>query len=133
MQDLEQNDVPMERFSDVLAHLKSGEIQFLPSVILTKQQPSCYWSVCHGMRIAKNHSIATTSLEDVEQTLIPYALRFGTEPMNKDFKGNGYDLERTKVTHAKRIDTMMIICAFAKILLFTFGKPPISRLTYLYS
>ncbi len=50
-----------------------------------------------------------------------YEQRFVTEPMYKDLKSNGFDLERTKVTDAKRIDTFMILCAFAMILLLTLG------------
>jgi hypothetical protein len=34
---------------------------------------------------------------------------------------SGFNLERTKVTDAKRMDTLMILCAFAMILLLTLG------------
>lgn len=102
---IQEEDAPSEQLSDVLQRIKRGETQFFPSVWLTKAATA----------------IAATSLENPEDTLRSYAQRFGTEPMYKDLKSNGFDIETTKVTDAKRIDTLMILCAFAMILLLTLG------------
>ncbi len=51
-----------------------------------------------------------------EQAVATYEKRFGIEPMFKDQKSNGFDIEGTKVTDPKRIETLLIIMALAHIL-----------------
>jgi len=118
---IQEEDAPSEQLSDVLQRIKRGETQFFPSVWLTKAATAPV-AVCITWRNDCDEPlIAATSLENPEDTLRSYAQRFGTEPMYKDLKSNGFDLETTKVTDAKRIDTLMILCAFAMILLLTLG------------
>lgn len=118
---IQEEDAPSEQLSDVLRRIKRGETQFFPSVLLTKAATAPV-AVCITWRNDCDEPlIAATSLENPEETLASYAQRFGTEPMYKDLKSNGFDLETTKVTDAKRIDTLMILCAFAMILLLTLG------------
>ena len=45
-----------------------------------------------------------------------YGERFGIECMHKDWKTNAFDLEKTRVTDSKRIETILIPIAFAYIL-----------------
>lgn len=118
---IQEEDAPSEQLSDVLKRLRRGETLFFPSVLLTKAATAPV-AVCITWRNDCDEPlIAATSLENPEHTLASYAQRFGTEPMYKDLKSNGFDLESTKVTDAKRIDTVMILCAFAMILLLTLG------------
>jgi len=66
-----------------------------------------------------------------------YGLRFGIEPMHKDWKSNAFDLENTRVTDPKRIETLLIPIAFAYILCVLEGerkeetgdiiKPPVGK------
>lgn len=42
-----------------------------------------------------------------------YGKRFGIETMHKDWKSNAFDLEKTRVTNPKRIETLLIAIAFA--------------------
>ncbi len=51
-----------------------------------------------------------------EQAVNTYEKRFGIEPMFKDQKSNGFDIEGTKVTDPKRIETLLILMALAHIL-----------------
>jgi len=44
-----------------------------------------------------------------------YEKRFNIEPMHKDWKSNAFDLEKTRVTDPKRIETLLIPIAFAYI------------------
>lgn len=44
-----------------------------------------------------------------------YGKRFGIECMHKDWKSNAFDLETTKVTDQKRIETLLIAIAFAYV------------------
>lgn len=118
---IQEEDAPSEQLSEVLKRIKRGETQFFPSVVLTKAATSPLAVCITWRKDCEEPLIAATSLENPKDTLASYKQRFGTEPMYKDLKSNGFDLETTKVTDAKRMDTLMILCAFAMILLFTLG------------
>jgi hypothetical protein len=45
-----------------------------------------------------------------------YGLRFGIEAMHKDWKSNAFELEKSRITDPKRIETMLILIAFAYVL-----------------
>jgi hypothetical protein len=58
--------------------------------------------------------VAATS-EGADQAVAAYEKRFGIEPMFKDHKSNGFDIEGTKVTDPKRIETLLIVMALAHV------------------
>jgi hypothetical protein len=110
---IQEEDAPPEQLYDVLHRIQRGEQHFFPSVLLTKQATKPL-ALCIVWRSdCEEPMILATSLDNPEDTLAHYAQRFGTEPMYKDFKSNGFDIES--------IDTLMILCAFAMIMLFTMG------------
>jgi len=45
-----------------------------------------------------------------------YGLRFCIEPMHKDWKSNAFDIEKSRITDPKRIETLLIPMAFAYVL-----------------
>ena len=53
---------------------------------------------------------------------ILYGQRFGIEPTHKDWKTNAFELEKTRVTDPKRIETLLIPIAFAYILCVLEGE-----------
>ena len=55
------------------------------------------------------HQNLTTAIES-------YGKRFSIEPMHKDWKTNAFDIEGTRVTDAKRIETLLIPIALCYIL-----------------
>jgi hypothetical protein len=59
--------------------------------------------------------IVVATSEGAEQAVHTYEKRFGIEPMFKDQKSNGFEIEGTKVTNPKRIETLFIIMALAHI------------------
>lgn len=65
--------------------------------------------------------VATTSGNPANVDKI-YGKRFGIEPMHKDWKSNAFDLEKTRVTRPKRIETLLIPIAFAYILCVLEGE-----------
>ncbi len=65
--------------------------------------------------------VATTSVNPDRADEV-YGLRFGIEPMHKDWKTNAFDLENTRVTDPKRIETLLIPIAFAYILCVLEGE-----------
>lgn len=65
--------------------------------------------------------VATTSPDPTCVDAV-YGQRFTIEPMHKDWKSNAFDLERTRVTDSKRIETLLIPIAFAYILCVLEGE-----------
>lgn len=57
--------------------------------------------------------VIMTTLKSLEKTVQRYGERFSTEPMYKDCKGNIFDLERTRVSKAERIERLLIPIAIA--------------------
>jgi hypothetical protein len=60
--------------------------------------------------------MTTLSDSDTSRADTLYGLRFGIEPMHKDWKSNAFDIEKSKITDPKRIETMLIPIAFAYVL-----------------
>jgi len=65
--------------------------------------------------------VATTSPDPINVDEV-YGQRFTIEPMHKDWKSNAFDLERTRVTDPKRIETLLIPIAFAYVLCVLEGE-----------
>jgi hypothetical protein len=65
--------------------------------------------------------IATTAENPAAADII-YEQRFNIEHMHKDWKSNAFDLEKTRVTDPKRIETLLIPIAFAYILCVLEGE-----------
>ena len=49
-----------------------------------------------------------TTHANLPKAIQTYGDRFGIEPMHKDWKSNAFDIEGTRVTKAKRIETILI-------------------------
>jgi hypothetical protein len=65
--------------------------------------------------------VATTAGNPATADAI-YEQRFNIEHMHKDWKSNAFDLEKTRVTDPKRIETLLIPIAFAYILCVIEGE-----------
>jgi len=65
--------------------------------------------------------IATTSGSPIKAERT-YGKRTNIEPMHKDWKSNAFDLEKTRMTDPKRIETLLIPIAFAYILCVLEGE-----------
>ena len=60
--------------------------------------------------------VLVTTLDDSLKANKVYGQRFDIESMHKDWKTNAFDLEKTRVTDPKRIETLLIPIAFSYIL-----------------
>jgi len=66
--------------------------------------------------------IVATTEEKPAHADATYKQRFNIEHMHKDWKSNAFDLEKTRVTDPKRIETLLIPIAFAYILCVLEGE-----------
>lgn len=71
-------------------------------------------TITWGMSYEEPLIVIATS-QGAKQAIQTYEKRFGIEPMFKDQKSNGFDIEGTKVTDPKRIETLLILMALAHI------------------
>ena len=66
--------------------------------------------------------VVATTLANPTHADATYEQRFNIEHMHKDWKSNAFDLEKTRVTDPKRIETLLIPIAFAYILCVLEGE-----------
>jgi hypothetical protein len=79
-----------------------------------------------------------TSREDAALTVARYHDRMCIEPLNRDLKSSGYDLERGRMTAPKRLENLLIPLSFAYILAVIQGHveerihpvPPLKKRTH---
>ena len=119
---LNEGNKPEVKIASLIQKMKKGSRIILRNQTLTrdssfKMNVLLTWKKKYGEPLV----VATTSdkpfLSDTT-----YGKRFGIECMHKDWKTNAFDLEKTKVTDPKRIETMLIPIAFAYVLCMLEGE-----------
>ena len=98
--------------------LKPGNSFFFEDVTLRKTAPIRGFNLA-GKWLGKYRQVVTkepwyivTSLSTVKLATDAYSKRFGIEEMFRDFKGGGYNLEKTNLTDV-RLDKLMILLSLA--------------------
>ncbi len=101
---------------ELLEHFPQGTTRHYRQVTVTKTNEFVVnVTIQWGVQYDEPLMVIATS-EGAEQAVQTYEKRFGIEPMFKDQKSNGFDIEGTKVTDPKRIETLLIVMALAHIL-----------------
>ena len=104
------------QLAELLEHFPQGSTREYREVTLTKASEFLVTvTITWGLSYEEPLIVIATS-QGAEQAIQTYHKRFGIEPMFKDQKSNGFDLEGTKVTDPKRIETLLIPMALAHIL-----------------
>ena len=98
--------------------LKPGNSFFNQEVTIRKTAPITGFNLV-GKWLGKYRNFTTkepwyilTSLADIQAAVNAYKKRFGIEEMFRDFKGGGYNLERTNLT-GERLSKLLILCSLA--------------------
>jgi hypothetical protein len=98
--------------------LEPGNSFFNQEVTIRKTAPIRGFNLA-GKWLGKYRNITTkepwyilTSLADIQAAVDAYAKRFGIEEMFRDFKGGGYNLERTNLT-GERLSKLLILLSLA--------------------
>jgi len=98
--------------------LEPGNSFFNQEVTIRKTAPIRGFNLAGKWR-GKYRNITTkepwyilTSLADIQAAVDAYAKRFGIEEMFRDFKGGGYNLERTNLT-GERLSKLLILLSLA--------------------
>lgn len=119
---LNQANQPEMKIASMIQNMKKGSRVILRNQTLTrdssyKMNVLLTWNKKYDEPLV----VATTSGKPFLSDRT-YSKRFGIECMHKDWKSNAFDLEKTKVTDPKRIETMLIPIAFAYIFCMLEGE-----------
>jgi hypothetical protein len=109
------------KLADLVAFLPQGEMRSYPRTTVTKTSQWVVNVTLTWAADAKEPLMLMSTLKEAPLSLKTYQRRFGIEPMFKDHKSNGFNLEQTKITAPKRIATLLILTTFAHILCTTEG------------
>ena len=104
------------KVSKYLQQLHPGNRRFLQGCTITKannfiMNVAMFWDKAY-----EEPWIMMTTHTNLHETTQTYGNRSGIEPMHKDWKSNASDIEGTRVTDAKRIQTLLIPIALCYII-----------------
>jgi hypothetical protein len=103
------------KLAELLRYFPKGATRFYRHITVTKSNTFVVnVTITWGTQYDEPLMIVTT-FENAPSSLNTYQQRFGIEPMFKDHKSNGFNLEQTKVTKPKRIETLLIVMAIAHV------------------
>jgi len=115
-------DIPEVKVASLIRKMTKGSRHVLYNQMLTrnstfKMNVLLTWKEDYDEPLV----VATTS-DNPALADNTYEQRFNIEHMHKDWKSNAFDLEKTRVTDPKRIETLLIPIAFAYILCVLEGE-----------
>ncbi|MCX6666305.1 MAG: IS4 family transposase [Euryarchaeota archaeon] len=115
-------DTPETKVASLIKKMKKGSRRILYNQVLTrnssfKMNVLLTWDKKYDEPLV----VATTEGNPIHADAT-YKQRFNIEHMHKDWKSNAFDLEKTRVTDPKRIETLLIPIAFACILCVLEGE-----------
>lgn len=109
-------ELPETKIATLLRKLIKGSRRVLYDQIVTRDSTFKMNILLNWGKEYEEAMVVATTLAKPHRADIVYGQRFGIEPMHKDWKTNAFELEKTRVTDPKRIETLLIAIAFAYIL-----------------
>ena len=109
------------KLADLLTAFPCGETRHYRQVTVTKRSQFLVNVTITWSPSSEEPLLLITTFDGAPRALSTYQRRFGIEPMFKDQKSNGFNLEKTKVTDTKRIETLLLLTTFAHIFCTTVG------------
>lgn len=121
---LSSTDMPEKetKVASLIQKMVKGERYLLRNQILTRASTFPMNVLLTWKKEYDEPLIVATTSHNPERADKVYGLRFGIEPMHKDWKTNAFELEKTRVTDPKRIETLLIAIAFTYILCVLAGE-----------
>jgi hypothetical protein len=104
------------KVSEYLQTLHPGNQRFLRGCTITQSNNfvmnvAVYWGKAY-----EEPWVLMTTYANLPKAIQGYGHRYSIEPMHKDWKSNAFDIEGTRVTDAKRIETLLIPIALCYII-----------------
>jgi hypothetical protein len=110
------NEMPEVKIATLLAKMAKGSRQVLYNQIVTRKSKFTMNILLKWDKEYEEAMVVATTLNNPNIADEFYGKRFGIEAMHKDWKSNAFELEKTRVTDPKRIETLLIPIAFAYVL-----------------
>lgn len=104
-----------------------GQSKDLGEVLLTRKHRYRTGLVAHWQRGHKEPWLLATNYPSKHDTLRAYAKRMWTEEMFGDFKGNGFDLESTRLSDEARLSRLTMAVCLLYLWLIALGSATIKR------
>jgi hypothetical protein len=104
-----------------------GQSKDLGEVVLTRKHHYRTRLVAHWQRGHKEPWLLATNYPSKHDTLRAYSKRMWTEEMFGDFKGNGFDLESTRLSDEERLSRLTVAVCLLYVWLIALGSATIKR------
>jgi len=115
-------DTKETKVASLIRKMKKGSRHILYNQLLTKDSSFKMNVLLTWDEDYDEPLVVATTAEKPATVDNTYEQRFNIEHMHKDWKSNAFDLEKTRVTDPKRIETLLIPIAFAYILCVLEGE-----------
>ena len=112
---LSELDKPEVKVASLIQNMKKGSRIILRNQILTRDSDFKMNVLLTWKKKYDEPLVVATTSKNPATADKKYGERFGIECMHKDWKTNAFDLEKTRVTNPKRIETLLIPIAFAYV------------------
>lgn len=104
-----------------------GQSCWLDSVLLTQKHAYPTRFLALWRKGESEPWLLATNLASARQTRKLYAVRMWIEEMFADFKGHGFDLEASRLTHFLRLSRLTMAVALLYVWIITFGSQAIKN------
>jgi hypothetical protein len=115
-------DTPETKVASLIRKMTKGSRHVLYNQMLTRDSTFKMNVLLTWNKDYDEPLVVATTLANPTHADTTYKQRFNIEHMHKDWKSNAFDLEKTRVTDPKRIETLLIPIAFAYILCVLEGE-----------
>jgi|GEM_PF-849941 len=115
-------DTPEIKVASLIRKMTKGSRYILYNQVLTRDSSFKMNVLLTWKKDYDEPLVVATTSEKPATVDNTYENRFNIEHMHKDWKSNAFDLEKTRVTDPKRIETLLIPIAFAYILCVLEGE-----------
>lgn len=111
-----RSDIPSIPVSMFFVHCQPGTYYFFPNLLLTAEHRFRVHLFLYWRTDCQEPLALITDLDEALAVDAGYHERMFIETLNRDIKSSGYDIERGRMTDAKRLENFLIPIAFAYIL-----------------
>jgi len=111
-----QNEQEQLKVAECIEQLRPGQKRFLRGYTVTQDNDFVMNVALSWEKGYEEPWAMMTTCATLPESVALYGKRFGIEPMHKDWKTNAFDLEGTRVTDPKRIETLLIPVALCTAL-----------------
>lgn len=119
---LKHEEGPEVKISTLLGNMVKGDCYILHDHFITRDSKFKMDVMLEWDEKYKEAMVVATTILESQRANKLYKLRFCIEPMHKDLKSNAFEIQKTRVTDPKRMETLLIPMAFAYVLCVLEGE-----------